>query len=267
MLRTRIITALILAPSVLAAVLFLPLAYLAVVLWVIAAAGGYEWAGLGGLQHVAQRLLYVGAFGLLAALLFQQQTYFAVVLMLGCAVWVFAALAVLMFPRGTALFRNHWFVRVLGLMVLLSAWAAMLVIRDTANGSYWLIWVFMLAWAADIGAYFAGHAFGQRKLAPHVSPGKTWEGAVGGLALALLVCALGAYWLTPQWMAWLPIIAFLVAVSVFGDLFESVLKRATGVKDSGTLLPGHGGVLDRIDSLLAVLPVFALILTAMSQTS
>jgi phosphatidate cytidylyltransferase len=129
----------------------------------------------------------------------------------------------------------------------------------------WLIWVFMLAWGADIGAYFAGHAFGRRKLAPRVSPGKTWEGVIGGLALALAVCALGAFWLTPGWVGWLPVIVLLVAVSVFGDLFESVLKRATGVKDSGTLLPGHGGVLDRIDSLLAVLPVFAVLLTTTAQ--
>lgn len=265
MLRTRIITALILAPSVLAAVIFLPLVYLAVVLWLIAAAGAYEWAALGGLERPAQRLLYVAAFAVMAGLTYLDHDNFGPILLLGCGVWVFAALSVVLFPRGAALFKNPWFVRLLGLLVLLSAWVALLVIRSVPDGHFWLIWVFMLAWAADIGAYFAGHAYGRRKLAPRVSPGKTWEGVAGGLALALVVCALGAFWLTPGWVGWLPVIVLLVAVSVFGDLFESVLKRATGVKDSGTLLPGHGGVLDRIDSLLAVLPVFALLLTTTSQ--
>jgi len=265
MLRTRIITALVLAPSVLAAVILLPLPYLAVVLWLIAAAGGYEWAGLGGLERPLPRLAYVAVFGLLAALVYLNQDNFTLVLLIGCALWVFAALNVLLYPRGEALFKNQWFVRVLGLFVLLAAWVALLVIRSAPDGHLWLIWALVLAWGADIGAYFAGHAFGRRKLAPHVSPGKTWEGAAGGLVLALVLCTFGAYWLTPNWVSWLPVIVLLVVVSVFGDLFESVLKRATGVKDSGTFLPGHGGVLDRIDSLLAVLPVFAVVLTATAQ--
>ncbi len=257
MLRTRIITALILAPLVLAAVILVPTDYLAVVFWLVAAAGCYEWAGLAGMHRPLPRLLYVGLFGVLAAMLHLDQSYFPLVLLIGCVVWVFAACSVLMFPRGTALFKNNVVVAVLGIFVLLPAWVALVVIHRAPDGYLWLIWLLFLAWGADIGAYFAGRAFGRRKLAPSVSPGKTWEGVGGGVLLALVVCAPAASLLTPSWLTWVPLIVLLVGVSVFGDLFESVLKRTTGVKDSGSLLPGHGGVLDRIDSLLAVLPVFA----------
>jgi phosphatidate cytidylyltransferase len=119
-------------------------------------------------------------------------------------------------------------------------------------------------WAADIGAYFAGRRFGKRKLAPAVSPGKSWEGALGGLACALLVSLTFAYALAVPWGAPLLLFTVLVAVlSIFGDLFESVLKRTAGVKDSGGLLPGHGGVLDRLDALLPALPLAALGLGAL----
>jgi phosphatidate cytidylyltransferase len=121
------------------------------------------------------------------------------------------------------------------------------------------MWLLVLVWSADVGAYFAGRRFGRRKLAPAVSPGKTWEGAFGGMLVSLALCG-GALLVLglPAW--WLLAVAGLVVVSIFGDLFESVIKRVRGVKDSSNLLPGHGGILDRIDSLLAVLPVFALIL-------
>ena len=257
MLRTRIITALILAPLVLAAVIWVPSRYLAVVFWLVAAAGCYEWAALAGLHKPLSRLLYVALFGVLAAVVYLDHGLFPIVLLIGCGVWAFAAGCVLMFPRGTELFKKDMFVAVLGMLVLLPAWVALVVIHGAADGYLWLIWLFFLAWGADIGAYFAGRAFGRHKLAPSVSPGKTWEGVCGGVLLALVVCAPGAFLLTPAWLYWVPLIVFLVGVSVFGDLFESVLKRTTGVKDSGSLLPGHGGLLDRIDSLLAVLPVFA----------
>jgi phosphatidate cytidylyltransferase len=119
-------------------------------------------------------------------------------------------------------------------------------------------------WAADIGAYFAGRRFGRRKLAPAVSPGKSWEGALGGLACALFVSLAFAHALAVPWGAPLLLFTVLVAVlSIFGDLFESVLKRTAGVKDSGGLLPGHGGVLDRLDALLPALPLAALGLGAL----
>ena len=260
MLKLRIITAMILAAGILAAIAWLPLDALAVLLWLVAAAGAYEWAGLASLTKPSQRLIYVAVFAVLAYLLYPQAQWHPALLWFGCGVWLLAGCAVVAFPRGEDLFRQGWFTALVGLAVLVPAWLALVTIRAFNDGQFWLIWILFIAWAADIGAYFAGRAFGRRKLAPAVSPGKTWEGVFGGFLFAAVICGLGVFYLSQQWLIWLPVIALLVAVSVFGDLFESVLKRSTGVKDSGALLPGHGGVLDRIDSLLAVLPVFAVLL-------
>jgi phosphatidate cytidylyltransferase len=261
MLRLRIITACILAVFALGAVIGLPEPWLAVVFWIVAAAGCYEWAGFAGLHTPVQRVAYAGLFSLVVWFCYGNVAWYDFGLILGCSVWLAAVVAVLVFPKGQVLFQNRLFAALLGLAVLVPAWIALVVVRQQPQGSWWLIWVFFLVWGADIGAYFAGRAFGKQKLAPQVSPGKTWEGAAGGFIFAMSVCSVGLVWLSDQWLLWLPILAALIVVSVFGDLFESVLKRATGVKDSGSLLPGHGGVLDRIDSLLAVIPVFALILT------
>src|SRR5690606_16951319 len=118
-------------------------------------------------------------------------------------------------------------------------------------------------WAADIGAYFSGKTFGRRKLAPQVSPGKSWEGLFGGLLTSLLITlAVGLYrgWPVTEMVLALAGAALVVLISVVGDLTESMFKRSSGIKDSSQLLPGHGGVMDRIDSLTAAIPVFALLL-------
>ncbi len=259
MLLTRIITALILAPLALAGVFLLPPAWFALIFWAVAALGCYEWANLLHLQQVWQKLLYVAAYGLLALLFYVGGENYQMALMGGACIWLAAIVAVLIYPRGAALYRQRLVMGLLGLGIFVAAWSGLVVIRAAEQGSYWLVWLFVLVWGADIGAYFAGRSFGKRKLAPAVSPGKTWEGAFGGFLLAILLCGLGAYLLQANLLVWVPLTATLIVLSVFGDLFESVMKRASGVKDSGTLLPGHGGVLDRIDSLLAVLPVFGLV--------
>jgi phosphatidate cytidylyltransferase len=133
------------------------------------------------------------------------------------------------------------------------------VLRD--SGAVWLLFVLLLVWTADIGAYFAGRRWGKRKLAPRVSPGKSWEGVYGGLAATTLLAMLFALWqpLGPMGgVALVVITAVVTLTSVLGDLFESMLKRYRNIKDSSQLLPGHGGVLDRIDSLTAAIPIFAL---------
>ncbi|MEM7000572.1 MAG: phosphatidate cytidylyltransferase, partial [Pseudomonadota bacterium] len=147
-----------------------------------------------------------------------------------------------------------------GLVILSGAWVSLVTIRELPQGAWWIGWVLLMVWAADIGAYFAGKKFGRRLLAPKVSPGKTWEGVLGGYLLSVGVSGVAVALWQPQALIWLLVTVVLIAVSVFGDLFESLLKRATGIKDSGTLLPGHGGMLDRIDSALAVLPVLTLFL-------
>jgi phosphatidate cytidylyltransferase len=263
LLRTRVITALIIAPLAVAAIYLLPLGWYALFYWVVASLGAFEWAGLLGLERTAQRLAYVGVFGVLAGLTWWSSgAWFAPGLWLGAAMWLIAGISVVSYPRGAAQIGNPWVSGVAGLVIIWAAWIALIVIRAEpgGNGASWLLWLLLLVWGADIGAYFAGRRFGRFKLAPAVSPGKTWEGAVGGLLLSLIVCGGGLIALGYS-AGWLLTIAGLAAVSVVGDLFESVLKRVRGVKDSGNLLPGHGGILDRIDSVLAVLPVFALILT------
>lgn len=190
-------------------------------------------------------------------------------------VWVLGGATVLRF--GGAHWRKvpEFWRRLLGLVLLVMAWLAL--VESKAQGLNFLLSVLCLVWAADIGAYFGGRAFGRRKLAPSISPGKSWEGVLSGF---LAVCALAGLWVwvDGQWVVdspslysriWLglgPIgtllaLMFLVGMSVVGDLFESLVKRQAGVKDSSQLLPGHGGVLDRIDALLPALPLALAVLT------
>jgi phosphatidate cytidylyltransferase len=258
-LRARIITALLLLPLVLGAIYLLPLPYFALAFWVIVAIAALEWTALAGLEGVGARVGFVAVLAVLSWLAWSHPEWHRELLLAGAAFWVFAVAVVVGYPAS-----GRWLNRVVlvvaGWLVLLAAWLALVVVRDRPGGGHWLLWLMVLVWAADIGAYFAGRAFGKRKLAPAVSPGKTWEGVFGGAALALVVTA-AALMVAAQWRAsWLPAVVALVVISVFGDLFESVLKRHRGVKDSGTLLPGHGGALDRADSLLATLPVFALLM-------
>ena len=261
MLRSRIITALILAPLVIAAIYLLPLYGFALAFWLIAAAGAWEWAGLAGVTGVAGRTGYLVVLAGLAGATWTVPAYWTCVLWLGVGFWSVAALAVLSYPRGAGLSVHPLVALPAGLVAAWAAWMALVTVRAEPGGATWVLWLLFLVWAADIGAYFAGRRFGRRKLAPRVSPGKTWEGLAGGVAASLAVTLpmlipMGAF--APVWV---PLIMLLIGVSVFGDLFESVMKRARGVKDSGALLPGHGGALDRIDSVIAALPVFALLVT------
>jgi phosphatidate cytidylyltransferase len=145
-------------------------------------------------------------------------------------------------------------------LTLLPAWVALLaLLRATDRGIEYLLFVLVIIWAADIGAYFTGRRFGRTKLAVEVSPGKTWEGFAGGLAAAGLVAAIGARWLDLPELILVPVGLSVAAISVVGDLTVSMFKRHAHLKDSGSLFPGHGGVLDRVDSITAGVPLFALI--------
>jgi phosphatidate cytidylyltransferase len=141
---------------------------------------------------------------------------------------------------------------------MVGAWSSLVTIRQMPDGDYWLLWLLLLTTATDVGAFFSGRRFGRRKLAPALSPGKTWEGAFGGMILASSICLAGLFVFSSWSIFNAAILTFgLIVMAIFGDLFESLLKRATGLKDSGGLLPGHGGVLDRIDSIIAVAPLLA----------
>ncbi len=260
MLRNRIITALILAPLVVAAVFLLPPLGFAVAFWGVAALGAYEWAGLMGVDKPLSRVLCLVPFAVICLMIYGNESLYLPLLYLGWMFWGAALIAVLAYPRGAAVFRSPVVLAVLGIIVFTAAWVSLVVIRAHPDGAAWLVWMLLLVWGADVGAYFAGRGFGKHTLAPAVSPGKTWEGVLGGMLLPGLVC--GAMLIAWQGASalWLTFMILLIAISVLGDLLESLVKRATGVKDSGTLLPGHGGMLDRIDSILAVLPFFAVVL-------
>lgn len=258
MLRARVLTALLLLGLTLAAIYLLPQGAFALLLGGVVLACGWEWSRLAGLESTAARGGAVAVLALAMLLIETQPAQARYVLWLASGFWVFAVFLVVRYPRDA-----RWLsgvpVALMGLPVLVGAWWGLCAIRGAAQGGHWLLWLFCLVWGADIGAYFAGRRFGRRKLAPAVSPGKTWEGVFGGALLSL-----GLTWtalaLTDQWApVWFPVVLALIALSIFGDLFESVLKRQRGVKDSGSLLPGHGGLLDRVDALLPVLPVFALL--------
>ena len=262
MLRTRVITALLLVAG-LALILFaLPPLAAVLAFAAIAALAAWEW---GGLMGQAQPARFMYAFVLL--LFCWQLTVAApelvpVLLGISAAFWIFVV--PLWFRYKWTLAGNDFFGYLLGALVILPTWAAMVALHAVDT---WLMLAAMaLVWVADIAAYFTGRAFGRHKLAPTISPGKTWEG-VAGAVVGVLVYGGVVFSFTPlagKLPLSIPVIVamlvLLTAVSVMGDLFESLLKRQAGIKDSSNLLPGHGGVLDRIDALTSTLPLAALML-------
>ena len=262
MLKNRVITGICLALAVAAGIYFLPAAWLAAAFAVVGALAAWEWAGCAGLETKRGKVLYVAALAVALAVAYGSAAARAWAPWLGLVVWAGAVVVILAYPAGRRIWGRRWVLEALGVVVIGCAWVGALVIREQPQGALWLIWLLLLVGVADVGAYFTGRAWGRRKLAPRLSPGKTWEGVAGGTLLSALVCggALAA-WGRLSWF-WAGLTLGLIALGVFGDLLESLLKREAGAKDSGTLLPGHGGVLDRIDSALAVLPSFALLLSA-----
>ena len=181
--------------------------------------------------------------------------------------WMFSLWMIIFYPRYSAFWRNNNLIRLgFGLLTLIPTWVAVISLRtslhdvDTLYGSSLIFYVLGIVWAADIGAFFSGVKFGRHKLRPNVSPGKTLEGLIGGIGASFAIIAFAAlHYQVATDRIWLHLLigGITVAVSALGDLNESMLKRCAGIKDSGKLLPGHGGILDRIDSLTAAFPVFA----------
>ncbi|HVF17018.1 MAG TPA: phosphatidate cytidylyltransferase [Steroidobacteraceae bacterium] len=255
MLRQRIITALILAALVLGAIFWLPEDITAAVITLLVLAGAWEWAAFTGLKHALGRIAYVLLIAGCIAFVWSHGTSSPRAEQLLSAAliwWVVALVWVATMPsvgnRGSA--------ALAGILVLVPAWLALIRLHQLAP--YWLLFLLLLVVATDVGAYFAGRKFGRHKLAPKVSPGKTWEGVLGGLAAAAVTAAIGTAWFKVDIAAFIAVCAVVVAASVVGDLTESLFKRHAGLKDSGTILPGHGGVLDRVDSVTAAAPIFVL---------
>ena len=262
MLRTRVITAVILAPLVLALIVYAPSAWFAVAMGVIGVLSAGEWARLSGVAGRRAEALN-GLIVALACIALWFLPALQLPLLIAAVVWWGAAvIAVISFPARTHWWDSPHLLLPSGLLVLTATWLGLVQLQHDARGPLVLLQLLFMVWSADIGAYFAGRAFGRHKLAPAVSPGKTWQGAAGGALLAVLIGSAMAYWTVIGVGASMVMMALaclgIAAVSVLGDLTESMLKRQRGMKDSGSLLPGHGGLLDRIDSLLSTAPLWAL---------
>ncbi len=273
MLKQRVITGLILALSFLSALFTLPTFGFIALMSVVLAYAAWEWSHLAGLTSFSGRGFYTLAVilvgGALAAYLGFEPNILLTepprfLLLLACIWWTVALLWVQSYPSSAILWGRRWLCLLMGLCVLLPMWLAFAGLLSLAEGPKLVLAVVLLVALADIGGYFVGRAIGRTKLAPKVSPGKTWEGLLGGqLAIVLVVATTG--WMLEFEISriglWLGLAMATGLASVLGDLVESMVKRHRGVKDSGTILPGHGGVLDRIDGLTAALPVFSLVLS------
>ncbi|MDD5328400.1 MAG: phosphatidate cytidylyltransferase [Sulfuricella sp.] len=259
MLKARVLTALLLLPAVLAALFFLPDLYWAWLMLAVTLVGAREWAAIAGYSSL-QRGLYVLLTLAIGAILMSQASR--------SAEWsIFSAAALFWIVLAPLWLRSKWQARpqaimaLVGWLVLIPTWLALVSLRGIGPGV--LLGLMTLVWIADSAAYFAGRRFGKHRLAPAISPGKTWEGVAGAFIGVTLYALAWAGWdnSAEPFRHGLPggmlLLWLLTAFSILGDLFESWMKRVAGLKDSGRLLPGHGGVLDRIDALTAALPMAA----------
>jgi phosphatidate cytidylyltransferase len=257
-LAKRIGTALVLAAICLPAIVWLPESISVLMLAAIILMGAWEWSAFLAIPGSVARATYlcvVGAVLFAVRWLIPAASGTLVVIYLGLLWWGIALLLILRYPwrisRGTTF--------VCGFLVLVPAWVALYSLLGSAgNRRYLLLLVLAIVWSADVGAYFAGRFWGKVKLAPQVSPGKTWEGVIGGVLSAACTAILGAALLGLPIAMGAPLGISVAAISIVGDLTVSMFKRNAGLKDSGRLFPGHGGVLDRVDSVTAAAPLFLL---------
>lgn len=272
MLIQRILTAIVLIPLVIIALFFAPLSIFSYLIIAVCALATWEWSHFLGMVEKTQKAIFMVLIISLLALLYLipidlslKGKLYTYIICLSIVWWLIALLLVISYPQSAKYWSKSILIKLLfALFTLIPFYISMLELRsinydiDRYTGAVWLLYVFVLIWATDTGAYFAGRAIGKHKLAVKVSPGKTIEGFIGGVSLAILVCLL--VYLTGYFA--ISFINFLISsllailVSVLGDLTESMFKREAGIKDSGNLIPGHGGILDRIDSLTAAVPVF-----------
>lgn len=277
MLKQRVITAIILTIVFLTALFGLSSAHFPLFIGAVVLIGAWEWANLSSCGAIWQRLFYVGFIGaILLAVCWavgmctaEQGLNLAVVkslLIVACAWWAVALLLVQGYPSSAILWGHPLMRLLIGVLVLVPTWLALVYVRFQPQGAWLVVMIAAIVAAADTGGYFTGRKFGKRKLAQAVSPGKTLEGFAGGLVSNLILGAIIAYLSGSNICLLLAIVIPTSLFSVLGDLLESMVKRHAGVKDSGVILPGHGGILDRVDSITAAAPVFALALLASGWT-
>ncbi|PJD90582.1 MAG: phosphatidate cytidylyltransferase [Legionella sp.] len=256
MFKQRFFTAVLLIPLVLFCIYYANDAALMGVLAVLTGAMAWEWTSLIPLQHVGLRVTFLI---MLAMVIWGLQWIFSEswMLCLISVLWIQIAVALWTYPRSSSYWGRPWLVAVLAWFLLALFAKSLWALFHQIQGRDLLVYALCLVWATDIGAYLVGKCWGKHRLIPNVSPGKTVEGMLGGLLCALLIAALGAWYFHPTSLVfWFVKAGAVIIVAMLGDLWMSMLKRRCKVKDTGRILPGHGGILDRLDSLLAVLPFF-----------
>jgi len=263
----RVISAVLLGGFLLAVILLAPPLWTGLLIGLAMLIGAWEWSGFLRAGRLAPRLAYVVATALLLGLAWRstgQPGALRLLLAVAAAWWLLALLWIALAPQRVTMLR----VVLAGWLTLVPAGVALWRLRmDWPQGMRWLLFTLFLVWAADTGAYFAGRAFGRHKLAPQVSPGKTWEGVAGGLVLAGVLAALAAPGFGQATAPFVLLCLLVAGFSVVGDLSESLFKRHAGLKDSGHLIPGHGGMLDRIDSITAAAPLLMLGVLLLGQAA
>jgi len=273
MLKQRVITAIILGSVIISAVIFLSTEMFALILAVIICVAAWEWAACAGLQDTTQKVLYVSfiLFCLIACLIFLQNQWIFLIIACGIIWWIIAMFLVVRYQINKSINLSSSILKaMIGGAVLIPAWLSLILIHSNSSGVSLMLFLFFLIWLADSAAYFSGKKFGSKKLASNVSPGKSWEGVYGALGMSLLFGASYAFYTDMKFMVavyFILLVLVTAGFSIIGDLVESMFKRMAGIKDSSSILPGHGGVLDRIDSLTSAAPVFFAGLWAMESIS
>ncbi|HZP66459.1 MAG TPA: phosphatidate cytidylyltransferase [Rudaea sp.] len=264
-MKQRVITALLLTPFAIALILLAPSAWFAVIVAALTLLASWEWTRMSGLRSRPWRAVLVALCALaMAALWFHADEAAGwIVVTLGCIWWFFAVAWLKHFSFAAAPTRENAAIKLAGgALAILPAWTAVVQLhRSQASPHTWALYALMLIWAADTFAYLSGRRFGKKKLAPNISPGKTYAGVYGALIGSAVIALVGGWWLGVRGfsLAGLLVVALVaVCFSVVGDLFESLIKRHCHVKDSGALFPGHGGAYDRLDGVFAALPFFVL---------
>ena len=282
MLKQRIITAIILLIGLIAATTQLSLFNFTLIISLIVVLASWEWSGFIGLNELSEKLTYsltiaamiIGLYFILDISTTGSSVDFvraAILLGLGLLFWMLMVFVLAGYPENKSAWNNESKIACMGMLALVPSWVGLVVLKSFAEAGLLVLALVVLVAAVDVGAYFAGVNFGSRKLAPNLSPKKTWEGVWGGFVLCamisvVMIWAANSYFLdltSAQMVALFFLAPLTTFFSVIGDLLESMLKRNQNIKDSGRLLPGHGGILDRIDGLVATTPPFVLLLVFM----